>query len=100
MEPLVALENCDYISPSALLAKKFMIDNGWCPVRAGRFVESNHIEDIYRAAAVKSLTTRIAVWNAAARHQTLMMRHFDIHMHAKTATVKSSVQTWSLSGQF
>ena len=52
VKPLVALENCDYISPSALLAKKFMIDNGWCPVRAGRFVESHDIKDIYRAAAV------------------------------------------------
>jgi hypothetical protein len=51
-ETLVALETCDYISPSALMAKKFMIDNGWCPVRAGRFVESHCIEDVYTAAAV------------------------------------------------
>lgn len=45
-------EVCGHIPPSALLAKDFLNNNGWCLVHAARLLESEDIQNIYIAAAV------------------------------------------------
>jgi hypothetical protein len=52
-ERFIVNEACEYISPSALLAKEFLTNHGWCPVHAERLIETEEIENVYTAAAVK-----------------------------------------------